>query len=189
MARNNSRARPGAIAFILRHATDVELDPTGWLPIEDIVTRLAADDIHVTVEDVLREVGPDGNDRFELSIDGTKARAFYGHSNPNVNIELIDVDNAPQFLYHATPEYNLDAILDRKEGLLPQKRLYVHMHEDPMSAVKVGKRRNAPIALFEIETKALPEPVGRTSPDSAVWLTTYVPAKLLWKIAVPEERA
>ena len=52
-----------------------------------------------------------------------------------------------------------------------------------MSAVKVGKRRNAPVALFEIETKALPEPVGRTSPDSAVWLTTFVPAKLLWKIS------
>jgi putative RNA 2'-phosphotransferase len=189
MARNNSRARPGAIAFILRHATDVELDSAGWLPIEDIVTRLAADDIVVTAADVMREVGPDGNDRFELSIDGTKARAFYGHSNPNVNIELIDINSAPQYLYHATPEYNLDAILDRKEGLLPQKRLYVHMHENPMHAAKVGRRRNAPIALFEIETKALPEPVGRTSADSAVWLTTYVPAKLLWKIAVPEDSA
>jgi putative RNA 2'-phosphotransferase len=188
MAPKNSRARGGAIAFILRHATDVELDSVGWLPLTDIVTRLAADDILVTVEDVLREVGPDGNDRFELSIDGTKARAFYGHSNPNVQIDLIDVNNAPQYLYHATPEFNLDAILDRKEGLLPQKRLYVHMHEDPMRAVKVGNRRNAPIALFEIETTSLPEPVGRTSPDSAVWLTTFVPAKLLWKIAIPNNR-
>jgi putative RNA 2'-phosphotransferase len=189
MSRNNSQRLGGAIAFILRHATDVELDSVGWLPLTDIVTRLAVDDIDATVDDVLREVGPDGNDRFELSIDGTKARAFYGHSNPNVNIDLIDLNAAPKYLYHATPDYNLDAILDRKEGLLPQKRLYVHMHEDPIRAAKVGRRRNAPIALFEIETKALPEPVGRTSPDSAVWLTTYVPAKLLWKIAVPEERA
>jgi putative RNA 2'-phosphotransferase len=187
MARNNTQRLGGAIAFILRHADDVPVDSVGWLPLEAIVTRLAADEIVVTVEDVLREVGPDGNDRFELSIDGTKARAFYGHSNPNVEIELIDTDKAPKYLYHATPEYNLDAILDRKEGLLPQKRLYVHMHEDPLGAVRVGNRRNAPIALFEIETKALPEPVGRTSPESSVWLTTFVPAKLLWKIAVPDE--
>ena len=187
MARNNSQRLGGAIAFILRHATDVELDSVGWLPLDDIVTRLAVDNIDVSVADVLREVGPDGNNRFELSIDGTKARAFYGHSNPNVQIDLIDVNTAPQYLYHATPEYNLDAILDRKEGLLPQKRLYVHMHENPLRAVKVGGRRNAPVALFEIETNALPEPVCRTSPDSAVWLTTFVPAKLLWKIAVPED--
>lgn len=189
MARNNSQRLGGAIAFILRHATDVELDSVGWLPLTDIITRLAADDIHATIDDLLREVGPGGNDRFELSIDGTKARAFYGHSNPAVHIELIDADRAPQYLYHATPEYNLDAILDRREGLLPQKRLYVHLSEDPMRAVQVGQRRNVPIALFEIETKALPEPVGRTSPDSSVWLTTFVPAKLLWKIAVPEDRA
>jgi len=186
MARNNSPRLGGAIAFILRHATDVNLDSVGWLPLEDIVTRLAADGIDVTVDDVVREVGPDGNDRFELSIDGTKARAFYWHSQPNVEIELIDTDTVPQYLYHATPEYNLEAILDRREGLLPQKRLFVHLSEDPMRAVQVGQRGNVPIALFEIETKSLPEPVGRTSPDSSVWLTTYVPAKLLWKIAVPE---
>ena len=189
MSRNNAQRLGGAIAFILRHATDVELDSVGWLRLEDIVTRLAADGIDATVDDVLREVGPDGNDRFELSIDGTKARAFYGHSNPTVHIELIDTDSAPKYLYHATPEYNLEAILDRREGLLPQKRLFIHLSEDPMRAVHVGKRRNVPVALFEIETKALPQPVGRTSPDSAVWLTTFVPAKLLWKIAVPEERA
>ena len=186
MARNNSPRLGGAIAFILSHATDVNLDSVGWLPLEDIVTRLAADGIDVTVDDVVREVGPGGNDRFELSIDGTKARAFYGHSQPNVEIELIDTDTVPQYLYHATPEYNLEAILDRREGLLPQKRLFVHLSEDPMRAVQVGQRGNVPIALFEIETKALPEPVGRTSPDSSVWLTTYVPVKLLWKIAVPE---
>ena len=186
MARNNSPRLGGAIAFILRHATDVNLDSVGWLPLEDIVTRLAADGIDVTVDDVVREVGPGGNDRFELSIDGTKARAFYGHSQPNVEIELIDTDAVPQYLYHATPEYNLEAILDRREGLLPQKRLFVHLSDDPMRAVQVGQRGNVPIALFEIETKALPESVGRTSPDSSVWLTTYVPAKLLWKIAVPE---
>ena len=186
MARKNSQRLGGPIAFILRHAPDVELDSVGWLPLTDIVTRLAADGIEATVDDVLRVVGPDGNDRFELSIDGTKARAFYGHSNPAVEIELIDTDSAPKYLYHATPEYNLEAILDRREGLLPQKLLFIHLSEDPLLAVQAGQRRNVPVALFEIETKALPEPVGRTSPDSSVWLTTFVPAKLLWKIAVPE---
>ena len=186
MARKNSQRLGGAIAFILRHANDVPVDSVGWLPLTAIVTRLAADGIDVTVEDVMREVGPGGNDRFELSIDGTKARAFYGHSQPNVEIELIDTDKAPQYLYHATPEYNLEAILDRRDGLLPQKRLFIHLSEDPLRAVQVGQRRSVPIALFEIETKALPEPVGRTSPDSSVWLTKFVPAKLLWKIAVPE---
>ena len=189
MSRNNAHRLGGAIAFILRHADDVPIDSVGWLSIKDIVARLAKDGIIVTVEDVLREVGPGGNDRFELSIDGTKARAFYGHSQPGISIELIDTDRAPKYLYHATPEYNLDAILDRREGLLPQKRLFVHLSEDPIQAVRVGKRRGAAVALFEIETKELPNPVGRTSPDSEVWLTTFVPAKLLWKIAVPEERA
>ncbi len=188
MSRHNAQRLGGAIAFILRHADDVEVDSVGWLPLEDIVARLAKDGIEVTVDDVVREVGPGGNDRFELSIDGTKARAFYGHSQPGVNIELVDTDRAPKFLYHATPEYNLEAILDRREGLLPQKRLFIHLSEDPMRAVQVGQRRGVPLALFEIETKALPEAVGRTSPDSSVWLTTYVPAKLLWKIAIPEDR-
>ncbi len=188
MSRNNTQRLGGAIAFILRHADDVEVDSVGWLPLEDIVARLAVDGIEVTVDDVVREVGPGGNDRFELSIDGTKARAFYGHSQPNVNIELIDTERAPQYLYHATPEYNLEAILDRREGLLPQKRLYIHLSEDPMRAVEVGNRRGVPLALFEIETKELREPVGRTSPESSVWLTTFVPAKLLWRIAVPEAK-
>lgn len=187
MSRNNSQRLGGAIAFVLRHAEDVPIDPVGWLSLDDIVARLAQDDIDVTVDDVLNEVGPDGNDRFELSIDGTKARAFEGHTQPGVEIELIDTDRAPEFLYHATPEFTLDAVLDRREGLLPHKRDFIHLVEDPRQAVAAGKRRDASVALFEIETKALPNPIGRVSADSAVWLTTYVPANLLWKVAAPAD--
>lgn len=189
MSKHSSPRLGGAISWVLRHDVTAPVDSVGWLPLTEILNRVEVDGAEVTMEEVLREVGPDGNDRFELSIDGTKARAFYGHSNPAVQVELMDIGGAPQYLYHGTPEYNLDAILDRREGLLPQKRLFVHLHSDAARAAQVGRRRRVPIALFEIETTALPEPVGRTSPDSAVWLTTYVPAKLLWKIAPPEERA
>ena len=84
----------------------------------------------------------------------------------------------PAVLYHGTPAANAASI--RREGLRPRSRHHVHLSKDVPTALVVGRRRSADVAVFEVDTAAMVTAghVFRVS-DNGVWLTLDVPAAYL----------
>jgi putative RNA 2'-phosphotransferase len=163
------------ISMVLRHrpgAAGLSLDRHGWVPVADLLAalRISRDQLDAIVagNDKQRfavSAGPDGVERI---------RASQGHSR-RVAVDLgLPPATPPPVLYHGTPATNLPSIL--ADGLRSQRRHHVHLSPDVPTALVVGRRRAADVAVLRVaaaEMAAAGHVFHRS--ENGVWLTRVVP--------------
>ena len=165
------------ISMVLRHrpeAAGLTLDANGWVPVDDLLAALR---INRAELDVIVE----HNDKSRFAVarrdDGSDwIRAGQGHSRRvAVDLELPPAD-PPAVLYHGTPRANLAAIM--REGLRPGSRHHVHLSADVPTALRVGRRRSADVAVLRVAAAGMAA-AGHVFHRSTngVWLTSVVPAE------------
>ena len=154
----------------------MQLDPEGWLPIDELIQNANRQGKQLTLELLHEVVATCEKKRFALSEDGLKIRANQGHSVPDVELNLEPV-TPPNLLYHGTVVAFVQSI--REQGLLKRARNHVHLSADIVTATRVGARRGQPIILT-ILAQAMHES-GHAFYFSAngVWLTDAVPVAFI----------
>jgi putative RNA 2'-phosphotransferase len=167
------------VSYALRHAPweyELELDNEGWVDIAQLLSaftenkewqELKENDLHVMIQK---------SDKKRHEILNGKIRALYGHSIPQTIKK--EITEPPEILYHGTARRFIESI--RKNGLLPQKRQYVHLSEDTETALQVGKRRdNEPIILkvraFEAYKSGIQFYIG----NDKVWVAEAIPSEYI----------
>jgi putative RNA 2'-phosphotransferase len=166
------------LSFVLRHKPDaigLELDPQGWVSIDELVTKGNAAGTRFNRDELLQVVETSDKKRFSVSADGLMIRAAQGHS---VSVELgLSPREPPPILYHGTATRFVESILS--QGLKPQKRQQVHLSLDPATALSVGQRHGKPI-VFKIDALHMHRMGFRFYlADNGVWLTDQVPPEFL----------
>lgn len=165
------------LALVLRHKPQelgLTVDAHGWAQVDAVVqafSKIGPFDKGL-LERIVRE---DSKGRYSFSEDKTKIRANQGHSLP-VDVGLAQAQ-PPEVLYHGTGAKYVQSI--NTQGLLPQTRLYVHLSQDVVTAVKVGKRHGKPV-IYRVAAGEM----ARAGCEfylsvNGVWLTKRVPAKYL----------
>jgi putative RNA 2'-phosphotransferase len=180
---SGSRARSDVAAskflsFVLRHRPEVvglTLDSKGWASIDELVACSATHGIPLTRAAIEHIVATDDKQRFRFSTDGLRIRASQGHSR------LVDLGltsrTPPDLLYHGTAERFLPSIL--REGLLPGRRLYVHLSPDPVSAASIGRRHGRPVVI-EVAARAMNAAgLAFYRSDNGIWLVDAVAPRFL----------
>jgi putative RNA 2'-phosphotransferase len=161
--------------MVLRHRPEsagLTLDPHGWVPVADLLAALGLTRAQL---DVIVE----NNDKSRFAIarraDGTEwIRASQGHSR-RVEVDLgLPPADPPAVLFHGTPAANVDSI--RRDGLRSRSRHHVHLSSDVPTALKVGRRRSADVAVFQVAAADMVT-AGHVfhRSDNGVWLTSAVP--------------
>jgi len=169
------------ISGILRHFPEqygVKLDSGGYARIDDLVEGIRRKGYSwLTAEHVIAIVMLDPKGRFELK-DGL-IRARYGHS---VKVKLeFDEEVHEGVLYHGTTVEALKGI--RRKGILPMKRLMVHLSGSFEAAKINALRKKGRHVVLEIDVKKLVRlghKVYRASRD--VYVTDYVPPSCIRRI-------
>lgn len=164
------------LSYVLRHRPDaigITLDLEGWAKISALITAAGKSGKQLDKDLILAVVRTSDNKRFAISEDGLFIRALQGHSTSSVNINYV-AKVPPEFLYHGTATRFMESIC--KDGLLPGSRQYVHLSQDPQTAVAVGQRYGKPVVL-KIEA-LLMHKQGFTffQAENGVWLTSSVAA-------------
>lgn len=162
---------------VLRHdpgRAGLELDPSGWVPVETLLTALRMTrsefDAVVAGNDKRRfavEQGPDGIER---------VRASQGHT---IQVDLqLPPTLPPDRLYHGTSTGAVASIL--ATGINQGSRHHVHLSADTETAHRVGARRGGKVAIFVIDAASMARD-GHAFYRSAngVWLTDQVPSPYL----------
>ena len=163
------------ISMVLRHrpgSAGLTLDANGWVPVADLLAALGLSrpELDLIVEN---------NDKSRFAIvrrdDGTDwIRASQGHSRRvAIDLDLPPAD-PPAILYHGTPAANVQSIV--QDGLRSRSRHHVHLSTDVPTALVVGRRRSADVAIFEVAAAEMVTAghVFHVS-DNGVWLTAVVP--------------
>ena len=168
-----------ATAFFLRHGgaeSALARDGEGWVAVDDLVGALRTAHRWVDARAVESMALSPDEKRFELR--HGKIRALYGHSVAvQLPPESIDL---PEVLYHGTSWENLGRILASGGGLLPMGRNAVHLSTDIPSAHAVGSRHGKPV-VFGVRTEDLLQAgIAVRAAGVGVWLTSEVPAPLLF---------
>ncbi len=165
------------ISLILRHkpeAAGIALDEHGWADVRKLIAGVNRTR-PLTMEQLETIVRTDSKQRYSFNADHTLIRANQGHSIP-VDVELKKTA-PPAVLYHGTGAKYVPSV--KKEGLLPQSRLYVHLSSDVPTALNVGRRHGKPV-VFRIDA-------GKMAEDgydfflsvNGVWLTKHVPVRYM----------
>ncbi|MEB3786688.1 MAG: RNA 2'-phosphotransferase [Desulfurococcales archaeon] len=137
---------------ILRHEPrrfNVSIDSGGWVSIRDLtrsIQEVLGDDIYVGDDVIAGIAATDPKSRFQLK--GSRIRAIYGHS---IEVDIDYPESNPKVLYHGTQLEKLNSILRR--GLLPGRRLYVHLSPTPSDACTVARRRKGTPIYLVINTE------------------------------------
>lgn len=130
---------------LLRHfpeAGGLKLDSQGFVEVGELVEALRRLGHPWVSEEHVRAIAAlDPKGRFEVA--GSEIRARYGHSVP-VRVRYEE-EYPSQPLYHGTSQSRLSRILT--EGLLPMRRLYVHLTTSLEDALERAKRFPDPVVL------------------------------------------
>ncbi len=167
------------ISYVLRHAPweyELELDDNGWISVEQLLIALKENSKweSVTIADLEHIIESSDKKRHEL-VNG-KIRALYGHSVPMRIVK--ESSEPPVILFHGTARRFLESIEDK--GLLPKGRQYVHLSNDPETAIQVGKRHDdKPIILVIDAKRAWDEGVKFYLGNDKVWLADNVPSRYI----------
>ncbi len=184
-AREESLTRTSIyIARILRHKPEligIELDRHGWADVEQLIAGVSQKYL-LTMETLEEIVRTDEKQRYSFSDDHKRIRANQGHSIP-VDVELKRAA-PPAVLYHGTADKFVKAI--QKEGLKPQRRLYVHLSTDIPTAIKVGERHGRPFVFRVDAAKMAKDGCAFYVSVNKVWMTEKVPAKYLTPEKIPQ---
>lgn len=162
------------LSYVLRHAPDsIHLNITveGWVDIDELLHKIAMHSELQVDRALLMEV-VEQNDKKRFTVEGNMIRAAQGHSTDKVTILHLD-KRPPDVLYHGTAERFIDSI--NEHGLCKQKRQHVHMTEDKVTAISVGKRYGAVVVLEVDAFKLHSEGCQFYQADNGVWLTDHVP--------------
>ena len=167
------------LSLILRHnpkVINILLDDNGWANVNSLIDNINKYSNHgITMELLEKIVDENDKSRFIFNEDKTLIRANQGHSiSVDVNLKK---EVPPNILYHGTVERNLSSIM--REGLLPQKRLYVHLSLEIETANKVGQRHGKPIILTIDADRMLRDGYPFYLSENNVWLTKTVPSKYI----------
>lgn len=143
------------MAGLLRHFPHrygLKIDREGWASVRDLVIALRASGYPWAEEwHVVGIALYDPKGRYELRKGMIRAR--YGHSiDVSVNLPRGE---APAILYHGTPLRNLPSIMEK--GLLPGRRLMVHLTSNVNDAIETGARHGKPVAILEVDVNCLRE--------------------------------
>ncbi len=175
----NLKSTSKFLSLVLRHQPEVigmQLDPEGWLPVDDLIAGANAHG-HLLTQELLREiVATSDKQRFAFSEDGTRIRANQGHSVETVDLNL-SVSQPPNELYHGTVARFLDSI--RSQGLIKGSRNHVHLSSDIETAMKVGGRRGKPVVLTVHAHQMHEAYYYFFLSANGVWLTDVVPPQFL----------
>lgn len=166
------------LSLILRHKPEVAgitLDENGWVDVQSLLDGAAKSGHDITRSDLFNTVHNNNKKRFTLSGDGTRIRAAQGHS-VQVDLDLTPV-RPPSHLFHGTARHNLDSIF--ANGLIPGKRLQVHLSPDVKTAISVGERHGKAAVLWVDTARMDADGYTFTQADNGVWLTDSVPAVYL----------
>ena len=171
------------LSLVLRHqpeVADLELDPQGWVAIEELITKSTKVGTRFTRAELLAVVESSDKKRFTVSEDGTRIRAAQGHS---IAVELgLAPSEPPPTLFHGTATRFLDAIF--AQGLTPKSRQQVHLSADAATAERVGQRHGKPAVLHVDALRMHQQGYAFFRADNGVWLTDHVPAMYL-SLGVP----
>ncbi len=176
----NLKSTSKYLSLILRHhpeAAGITLDGHGWADVEELIAGVRKSR-PFDRETLKKIVATDEKRRYSFNESHTLIRANQGHSVP-VDVEL-PIMEPPEILYHGTGE-KYAASIDA-QGLLPRRRLYVHLSGDEDVARSVGIRHGRPV-IYEVLS-------GQMSRDgfvfyrsvNGVWLTKTVPAMYLRRL-------
>lgn len=161
------------LSYVLRHepqAIELTLDSEGWADIDELVAQ-ATKHNHFMTRDLLQIVVTT-NDKKRFSISGNKIRAAQGHSTTQVAMQH-EAQRPPDELLHGTATRFLPSI--NKEGLTKQQRQHVHMSEDKVTAIAVGKRYGKVVVLLIDAFQMYENGHKFYQADNGVWLTDHVP--------------
>jgi len=172
------------MSALLRHIPEeagLSLGPGGWVPVRELARaireRWRGREHYwwVTPEHVVAVAKLDPRGRFQLDEERGLIRASYGHS---VRVELgyrpLPWEEVPPVLYHGTVRRSLPSIMRR--GLLPMKRVAVHLSADLETALEVARRHGRDVVVLAVDTGCLRRhgvSVVRASPK--IYLVEKVP--------------
>lgn len=164
------------MAGILRHFPDrfdLEMDPRGWVDIEDMceAIRDRRDRFHwLRVRHIESVCETDPKGRYEL--DAGFVRATYGHS---LKLDMdLPTEGVPDTLFYPVAEEELELVLDR--GLTPSDRAMVHLSETYENALSAGLRRVENPIILEIDAaRAISDGYPIFSAGKTVYTTENVP--------------
>ncbi len=167
------------------HEAGLQLDREGWVGVDELVeairTKWRNRDAYQWVrrEDVLAVALLDPKGRFQLSHDMKKIRASYGHSvRVDVGYQPLGVNELPRVLYHGTIRERLESILEK--GLLPMKRLKVHLTVDENTALEVAKRHGKNVVILVIDAECVRRRgFNIYKASDVVYLADYVPPQCI----------
>ena len=134
------------LARHLRHQPErlgLKLEPGGWVRVDELLRACSARSFHLTRDELAEVVEKNDKRRFGFDETQTRIRANQGHS---IELDLgLDAAVPPKILFHGTAERNLGLIF--ADGLRRMGRHHVHLSEDAMAAVAVGRRHGRPAVL------------------------------------------
>jgi putative RNA 2'-phosphotransferase len=167
---------------VLRHQPGLigaELDADGYMGVDMLLAGMATKGLRVSRANLDEVVENNDKRRFSFSEDGTKIRAVQGHSVP---LEGSTVTRAtpPDILYHGTAETSVAAIL--RQGLIPGRRIHVHLSKDVETATSVGRRHGRPVILKIDAKRADADGVPFYLAENGVWVCDTLPAEYLSKV-------
>jgi putative RNA 2'-phosphotransferase len=167
------------LALLLRHRAGeygLALDPEGFVPLDDLLAAINGKRgwSWVRAEHVDEVIAHQAKRRYEI-VEGD-IRAIYGHSVAAV-ITYPQIA-PPEVLLHGTARRFVEAI--RRVGLLPMRRQYVHLTDDPALALLTGKRRDPHPEIMRIAAaRAHIAGVAFFQADNGVFLARAVPPEYI----------
>lgn len=167
------------MSYILRHNPSefgLSLDSEGFVSFNDLIRAVQKEkqweDVNQEIiEQVVRECE---KQRYEIV--GSKIRARYGHSKPNVS---YNPSVPPNILYHGTNSKAISDIL--RTGLKPMNRQYVHLSETTKFATLAGKRRGDLVLVLIDAYRAHEAGVKFYPAGGEVWLSDAIPPQFIKK--------
>lgn len=166
------------ISYALRHEParfQLELDESGFVSLDELVSKLnQKEQVNLTTEAVVALLEKSDKKRWEIQ--GDLIRAIYGHSLSQKIVKKVT--KPPEFLYHGTAHKFVDRIL--AQGLLPKDRQYVHLSQEIITAIDVGKRRDhEPVLLKVLAQFAYENGVAFYQEKDGIWLSESIPVRYL----------
>ena len=166
------------LSLILRHKPEtigITLDEHGWADVRELIAGVQKTRPGFNLEVLEEIVRTNNKQRYSFNKDRTKIRANQGHSI-QVDVELRE-KTPPEILYHGTGEKSAASIL--AHGLVPGRRLYVHLSKDIQTAMSVGRRHGKPVVFTVHALRMFEDGYRFFLSENGVWLTKEVPTDYL----------
>lgn len=170
------------------HTVGLVLNDEGWTNISELVKAIKErwrnkEKYQWVTEDHVRAVAYlDPKGRFEVK--GNRIRARYGHSVP-AKVKYPE-DCESKILYHGTTLRNVTSIMSK--GLLPGRRLWVHLSVCVEDAIETGLRHGKDVRLLVVDAGCLREKgIKVYAASKRVRLVSYVPPECITEVLKPEE--